>query len=195
MRRTLEREAERFGVAWTADTSDDVLERLITERKERGMTDVSQSDHPPCYGLFCDFGDEACKGCAIKDSCRHRFVTMRLPQLRAEVGNDPVKMAAKIDSDFRPEGILLALSYEKELAAQVEVSPPAAATMNVPFNGGYITRNYGGKGVPVVQIEMSRALYLTGRDFDEDRLTVQERRIKDLNEKVWKVISRTADNL
>lgn len=78
---------------------------------------------------------------------------------------------------------------------EVEVSPPAAATMNVPFNGGYITRNYGGKGVPVVQIEMSRALYLTGRDFDKDRLTVQERRIKDLNEKVWKVISRTADNL
>jgi formiminoglutamase len=91
---------------------------------------------------------------------------------------------------FMADEFMVVLQHE-----EVEVSPPAVVAMNVPFNGGYITRNYGGRGVPVVQIEMSRALYLNARDFDEGRLTVQEGRIKDLNEKVWKVISRTADYL
>ncbi len=77
----------------------------------------------------------------------------------------------------------------------LEVDPPALATMNVPFNGGNITRRYGGRGVPFVQIEMSRALYLTRNYFDETNLEIKESRIKDLNEKVWKVLSNTAGNL
>ena len=77
----------------------------------------------------------------------------------------------------------------------LEVDPPAKAKMNVPFNGGKITRRYGGKGVPFIQIEMSRALYLTKNYFDETNLKVKESRIKDLNEKVWKVLSNTVRNL
>lgn len=77
----------------------------------------------------------------------------------------------------------------------LEVEPPAITTINVPFNGGNITRRYGGMGVPLVQIEMSRALYLTKTYFDETSLVVKESRIKDLNEKVWKVLSRTVKNL
>ncbi len=77
----------------------------------------------------------------------------------------------------------------------LEVDPRALATMNVPFNGGNITRRYGGRGVPFVQIEMSRALYLTKNYFDETNLTVKETRIKDLNEKIWKVLSNTVINL
>jgi N-formylglutamate amidohydrolase len=65
----------------------------------------------------------------------------------------------------------------------------------VPFNGGNITRRYGGRGTPFVQIEMSRALYLTEEYFDEMNLKVKESRIKDLNEKVWTVLSDTASNL
>ena len=77
----------------------------------------------------------------------------------------------------------------------LEVAPPAIATVNVPFNGGNITRRYGGRGTPFVQIEMSRALYLTEEYFDEKNLKVKESRIKDLNEKVWTVLSNTAGNL
>ena len=77
----------------------------------------------------------------------------------------------------------------------LEVEPPAIATMNVPFNGGNITRLYGGRGVPFIQIEMSRALYLTKKYFGESKLKAKESRIKDLNEKVWKVLSNTVRNL
>jgi len=77
----------------------------------------------------------------------------------------------------------------------LEVDPPAAATMNVPFNGGNITRRYGGRGVPFVQIEMSRALYLSKNYFDEAGLKVKDSRIKDLNTKIWKVLSNTVKNL
>jgi len=77
----------------------------------------------------------------------------------------------------------------------LEVVPPAVTTMNIPFNGGYITRRYGGGDVPFVQIEMSRALYLSGDWFDEETLTVKESRIADLNAKVWKVLSNTVENL
>lgn len=77
----------------------------------------------------------------------------------------------------------------------LEVDPPAVAAINVPFNGGYITRSYGGGGVPFVQIEMSRALYLNKTYFDETGLTVKESRIKDLNEKIWKILCNAVKNL
>ncbi len=76
---------------------------------------------------------------------------------------------------------------------QLEI--PAAATLNVPFNGGYITRRYGGGRLPFVQIEMSRALYLAEPYFDEDSLRIKDSRISDLNAKVWRVLDKTAKNI
>ncbi|MBC8488127.1 MAG: N-formylglutamate amidohydrolase [Bacteroidetes bacterium] len=78
----------------------------------------------------------------------------------------------------------------------VEIDIPAVCTTNVPyeggyFEGGYITRKMGYEEIPFFQIEMSRALYLTPKYFDEDTLIVDERRIKDLNRKVWKVLKKT----
>ena len=67
--------------------------------------------------------------------------------------------------------------------------------MNVPFNGGYITRQMGNRGIPFVQIEMSRALYLQKAYFDEETLEIDERRIKDLNAKVWSVLRKVGPNL
>jgi formiminoglutamase len=77
----------------------------------------------------------------------------------------------------------------------LDIDPPDIVTMNVPFNGGNITRRYGVQGVPFVQIEMSRALYLSKNYFDETSLKVKDSRIKDLNKKVWKVLSNTVKNL
>jgi N-formylglutamate amidohydrolase len=77
----------------------------------------------------------------------------------------------------------------------LELEVPAAATMNVPFNGGYITRQMGSRGIPFVQIEMSRALYLRKSCFDDKTLEIDDRRIRDLNGKVWSVLEKVAPNL
>ena len=77
----------------------------------------------------------------------------------------------------------------------VELEVPGVAVANIPFSGGYITRTLGDGATPFFQIEMSRALYLGRAHFDEDSLEVDERRIKDLNAKIWKVLENTVKNL
>jgi len=77
----------------------------------------------------------------------------------------------------------------------VDVEAPAVASANVPFSGGYITQKHGGGTVPLVQIEMSRALYLVEPHFDDDALEMDERRLRDLNQKVWRVLRSTVANL
>jgi len=73
----------------------------------------------------------------------------------------------------------------------VDLEVPAVASMNTPFEGGYITKSMDGV-TPFFQIEMSRALYLNKSVFDDKILEVDERRIKDLNAKVWQVLKNTA---
>jgi N-formylglutamate deformylase len=77
----------------------------------------------------------------------------------------------------------------------VELEVPGIATMNVPFNGGYITRQTGAGAPPFVQIEMSRVLYLSKPRFDDRTLEIDDRRVKDLNAKVWKVLEKTVRNI
>jgi formiminoglutamase len=77
----------------------------------------------------------------------------------------------------------------------VDLEIPSVCAMNVPFEGGYITRQMGNKGIPFFQIEMSRILYLTREYFDQDSLVVDPQRINDLNQKVWKVLEKTIRNL
>ncbi len=77
----------------------------------------------------------------------------------------------------------------------VDLEVPDIATANIPFSGGYITQRVGGGPMPFVQIEMSRALYLSPWFFDEVALQVQASRIEDLNNKVFRVLERTVENL
>ncbi len=49
--------------------------------------------------------------------------------------------------------------------------------------------------VPFFQIEISRALYLCRPHFDEETLQIDERRLKDLNAKIWGILETTAGNL
>ena len=55
--------------------------------------------------------------------------------------------------------------------------------INLPFAGGHITRTYGGKPVPCIQIEMSRALYLSKPWFDSKNLKVSPGRLIQLQKK------------
>jgi formiminoglutamase len=82
----------------------------------------------------------------------------------------------------------------------VEIEIPAICTTNVPyegryFRGGYITQKMGYEAIPFFQIEMSRALYICPRSFNEDTLVVDEKRIKDLNQKVWIVLKKIVNSL
>jgi formiminoglutamase len=92
--------------------------------------------------------------------------------------------------NFMQEEFAAAFQHE-----DLELEVPATATMNVPFNGGYITRRMGNRGIPFVQIEMSRALYIDNRWFDDESLKIDDRRIRDLNHKVWSVLRKVAPNL
>ena len=97
-----------------------------------------------------------------------------------------------------PQEMILFVAEEFSRAFEhedVEIEAPAVATANVPFSGGYITRTVRGAETPFFQIEMSRALYLTKRFFDEEHLKVDEGRLADLNAKVWRVLQRTVANV
>lgn len=54
---------------------------------------------------------------------------------------------------------------------------------NVPFLGGYITKTYGNKPVPWIQIEMNRKLYLKKPWFDKKTLTIDKSHLSNLNSK------------
>ncbi len=54
--------------------------------------------------------------------------------------------------------------------------------IDVPFAGGHITRTYGNKPIPCLQIEMSRILYLTDPWFDRDKLTVTSTQLEQLQQ-------------
>ncbi len=52
--------------------------------------------------------------------------------------------------------------------------------VNDPFRGGYITRRYGRSGIPVIQVEMNRSLYLERPWFDRETLTTDPQRLSEL---------------
>ena len=53
--------------------------------------------------------------------------------------------------------------------------------INNPFHGGYITTTYGNNPIPWIQVEMNRSMYLSKEWFDHDTLTIDKRRLEDLN--------------
>ncbi len=53
--------------------------------------------------------------------------------------------------------------------------------LNDPFHGGHITRTYGNKPIPWIQIEMNRSMYLSKPWFDEDALSVDIAHLQKLN--------------
>ena len=54
-------------------------------------------------------------------------------------------------------------------------------SLNDPFHGGHITKTYGNKPLPWIQVEMNRSLYLSPPWFDEDALTVDANHLQKLN--------------
>lgn len=63
-------------------------------------------------------------------------------------------------------------------------------SFNDPFKGGYITRTYGNKPIPWIQIEMNRSLYLGKQWFDRGNLSVDFSRLEELNQKFHDTLER-----
>jgi N-formylglutamate deformylase len=57
-----------------------------------------------------------------------------------------------------------------------------------PFAGGHITRTYGNKPIPCIQIEMSRAMYLSHPWFDQENLKVLPDRLNQLQNSFLKAL-------
>ncbi|MGP8320398.1 MAG: N-formylglutamate amidohydrolase [Methanosarcinaceae archaeon] len=57
--------------------------------------------------------------------------------------------------------------------------------MNDPFAGGYISQYHYGRGIPWIQIEINRKLYLNETYFDPERLRVKKEIIMELREKIF----------
>lgn len=85
-----------------------------------------------------------------------------------------------------PEWIrALAESLRRAFAGEGEVA------MNNPFAGGYISRyHYERSGIPWIQIEINRKLYLNKTYFDPEKLIVDQRIIRELRDRIFDAIVR-----
>jgi formiminoglutamase len=54
-------------------------------------------------------------------------------------------------------------------------------SLNDPFHGGHITKTYGNNPLPWIQVEMNRDLYLSEDWFDENTLSIDSARLRELN--------------
>ena len=62
--------------------------------------------------------------------------------------------------------------------------------LNDPFHGGHITRTYGNDPVPWIQVEMNRDFYLSEEWFDYKELSVDRKRLEQLNQMFGTALSR-----
>lgn len=85
-----------------------------------------------------------------------------------------------------PEWIqALAESFQRAFADEGEV------TINNPFLGGYISQfHYGRRGVPWIQIEINRKLYLKEAYFDSPKKSVTKELIPGLRKKIFDAITQ-----
>lgn len=86
-----------------------------------------------------------------------------------------------------PSHIILKLRHimEDVFARDIsELSDADPLSLNEPFQGGYITQHYSLKGLWVIQVELSRSLYVHPKWFDEETRTADDGRLKDLNTKL-----------
>ncbi|MDE0344096.1 MAG: N-formylglutamate amidohydrolase [Deltaproteobacteria bacterium] len=67
-------------------------------------------------------------------------------------------------------------------------------TLNEPFSGGYITRAYGGRPLPWIQVEMNRSLYLASPWFERATLAMDPRRLAEIRGRFESALRRFFDS-
>ncbi|KAA3659696.1 MAG: N-formylglutamate amidohydrolase [Calditrichaeota bacterium] len=73
--------------------------------------------------------------------------------------------------------------------------PEHEVIINWPFKGGHITRTYGNKPKPWIQIEINRNLYLNAPWFELESLQINRDRIQELNRKFRQVLRQFANQI
>jgi len=80
-------------------------------------------------------------------------------------------------------------------AFREELGPGAEVAINKPFSGGFITNaHYWHRGIPWIQVEISRAFYETGSDDPETALADADR-ARETGKCVWNAITRFWDGI
>jgi N-formylglutamate deformylase len=105
---------------------------------------------------------------------------------------EPPAVAPDVGSDEKRP--LICLGNNDDKACEREITEKLAGcfcrafslnesdvTINKPFSGGYITRAYGMRPVPWVQVELNRSLYLAPPWFDRAGLRMDKTRLQELN--------------
>jgi formiminoglutamase len=77
----------------------------------------------------------------------------------------------------------------KSFAAE-DTTAAGRLAVNRPAFHGHILDRYGGRGVPMARLSLSRALFLNDRYFFYDDLRIDELRILELRKKLWAGIER-----
>lgn len=132
----MEREAERLGIPWTSETTDEQLYALIASRED--MAPESSVEMPQCYGLRWD-GDrvDECRGCGMKDSCLHRFAVEHLPKVRQEMGPGATVAAVADRLKVLPESLFTAIKYASRLVGMgTPTTVQPAADISQAFDVG-----------------------------------------------------------
>lgn len=73
--------------------------------------------------------------------------------------------------------------------------PVEEVTINRPFSGGYITRQYGNNPIPWIQVEMNKKLYYAEPWLDTETLSVSSERLKELNRLFLKTVTLFLERL
>ena len=141
---------------------------------------------------------------ALIDTLLERYYEPYHQQLRTAVRNPTVKLALdchsmqavgpQISPDVGQSRPLFCLGNARGQACSPETTRRLAdclrrafelqeheVTLNQPFSGGYITRTYGGRPLPWIQVEMNRSLYLAAPWFERETLAMDSHRLRELN--------------
>ncbi len=140
---------------------------------------------------------------ALIDTLLERYYAPYHQRLRAAVHNSTIKLALdchsmqavgpQISPDVGQPRPLFCLGNARGQACPPETARRLAdclrrafdlqeheVTLNQPFSGGYITRTYGGRPLPWIQVEMNRSLYLAAPWFERETLAMDSKRLSEL---------------
>lgn len=155
-RRALEREAERLGIPWTSETTDEQLHALIASREDMVVPEPAV-EMPGCYGLRWD-GDRVddCRGCGVKDSCLHRFATEYLPEMRKRLGSVSTVAAAANRLKVLPESLFAAIKYANKLkSSRAQTTTRSTADISQAFDAGVEDETRQVTEEPIVTMDQS----------------------------------------
>jgi N-formylglutamate amidohydrolase len=140
------------------------------------------AEHSSQVRLLIDCHTMAPVGPSKAKDAEKRRPLICLSNLGDEIGVAYRRKRTSLPSQLILElGSIMADVFAEDIATLSHASP---VLINNPFKGGHITQHYSSLGYRVLQVELSKDLYLHPRWFDSEARTVDEERIRELNGKL-----------